>query len=61
MFEEQAFMYVYRTLGADRIMFAVDYPYEANERGAKFIESLPIGDGDKAKICHLNAEKLMRL
>ena len=61
MFDERAFMYVYDTLGADRIMFAVDYPYESNERGSKFIDSIPVSPSDKEKICHGNAEKLLRL
>jgi len=61
MFDERAFLYVYRTLGPERILFAVDYPYEANERGARFMDSLTIEEVDKAKICHLNAEKLLKL
>lgn len=61
MFGEQAFLCVYQTLGAERILFAVDYPFESNEQGAKFIESVAICDADKEKICHTNAEKLLRL
>lgn len=49
------------TLGADRILFAVDYPFESTEEGVRFIETAPISDGDKEKICHLNAEKLLSL
>ncbi len=51
----------YLTLGADKIMFAVDYPMESNEEAVRFIETAPICDEDKEKICHLNAEKLFRL
>jgi 2,3-dihydroxybenzoate decarboxylase len=61
MFFLPAFMCAYLALGADRILFAVDYPYESNKLGAQFIESLPISDGDKEKICHLNAERLLKL
>lgn len=49
------------TLGADRILFAVDYPFERTEEGVRFIETAPISDADKEKICHLNAEKLLGL
>ena len=61
MFNDQAFQCVYQTLGAERMMFAVDYPSESNEEGAQFIESVAICDTDKEKICHLNAEKLLAL
>lgn len=61
MFNSQAFLQVYLTLGADRILFAVDYPYGSNEEGAAFIEVLPICDGDKEKICHSNAEQLLKM
>ncbi len=49
------------TLGADQILFAVDYPFESTEEGVHFIEAAPISDADKEKICHLNAERLLRL
>ena len=61
MFHHPQFMCVYQVLGADRILFAVDYPYENMEQGARFIESVPIPEGDKEKICHGNAEKLLKL
>lgn len=49
------------SLGADRIMFAVDYPYESTEDSVRFISTAPISEIDRAKICHLNAERLLRL
>ena len=48
-------------LGADRILFAVDYPLEKNKEAVQFIEEASICDADKEKICHLNAEKLLAL
>ncbi len=49
------------SLGADRIMFATDYPYESMKKHVDFIDSVSIGEIDREKICHLNAEKLFRL
>ena len=51
----------YLALGADKILFAVDYPFESSKEAAQFIQSVPICDSDKEKICHLNAEKLLGL
>lgn len=46
-------------VGVDRILFAVDYPYAANADGADFLRSAPIAPADRAKIAHLNAERLL--
>jgi len=48
-------------LGADRIMFAADYPYQQNEPAVDFIRSAPISGPDRALICHSNAERMLRL
>ena len=49
------------TIGADRIMFAVDYPFSSNRQGRQFLDKLSISQADKAKITHLNAERLLRI
>jgi predicted TIM-barrel fold metal-dependent hydrolase len=49
------------TFGADRVLFAVDYPFSPNQRGRDFLESLPVSPGDRAKIAHGNADKLLKL
>jgi hypothetical protein len=46
-------------VGVDRILFAVDYPYATNEQGAEFLRTVPIAPADRAKIAHLNAERLL--
>jgi 5-carboxyvanillate decarboxylase len=48
-------------VGADKILFAVDYPFESNQAGAQFMDTVPISYADKEKICSLNAEKLLKL
>jgi predicted TIM-barrel fold metal-dependent hydrolase len=60
-FWETAFMCAYSALGADRIMFAVDYPFEANSPAVKFMDATPIPESDKEKIYQLNAEKIFSL
>jgi len=49
------------TLGADRILFSVDYPYEMMEPAARWIEGAPISENDRRKIAHRNARSLFRL
>jgi predicted TIM-barrel fold metal-dependent hydrolase len=61
MFGVQPFLCVYHTLGAERILFAVDYPFESNEQAVRFVEALPIAENDKEKICCSNAETLLAL
>jgi 2,3-dihydroxybenzoate decarboxylase len=48
-------------LGADNILFAIDWPYEANKTGMEFLRKLSISDADKEKIAHGNAERLLGL
>ncbi|MCC7487106.1 MAG: amidohydrolase [Burkholderiales bacterium] len=49
------------TLGADNIMFSVDWPYESNKVGTAFLGSAPISENDREKIAHGTAERLLRL
>jgi 2,3-dihydroxybenzoate decarboxylase len=58
---EPAFVCTLLALGADNILFAIDWPYEANKAGMDFLRKLSISDADKAKIAHLNAERLLKL
>ncbi len=48
-------------VGADRIMFAVDYPFCAAGDGADFLRTAPIAPADREKIAHGNAERLLGL
>ncbi len=59
MFGFEALHCVQQVIGSDRILFAVDYPYEANDAGARFIDKAPLSEADRARICHANAERLL--
>lgn len=50
-----------QVIGADRILFSVDYPYSPNTVGRKFLDTLPVSPGDLAKISHGNAERLLKV
>lgn len=50
-------------MGADRVMFSSDYPFRYFPDGTarSFLEQAPLSFEDKAKIGHLNAERLLKL
>jgi predicted TIM-barrel fold metal-dependent hydrolase len=55
------FEFIHTVLGADRILYSVDYPYLTLTGARDFLESLPISQRDKEKIAHVNAEALLGL
>jgi 2,3-dihydroxybenzoate decarboxylase len=61
MFSEPTLMYTVSVLGADNILFAVDYPMERTEEAIQFMRKAPIDYNDKEKIYHLNAERIFSL
>jgi predicted TIM-barrel fold metal-dependent hydrolase len=50
-----------RVLGADNIMWAVDYPYQETVEATRWLDEAPISDEDKAKIFHRNAERIFKI
>ena len=48
-------------LGADRIMFAADYPYESVEEGVQFLDTVDITEAQRKMIYSTNAERIFRL
>ncbi len=48
-------------MGADAVMFSVDYPYESSELAAEFIENTPMDDKTRQMVCSGNARRLLKL
>ncbi|OCX66243.1 amidohydrolase [Thioclava sp. SK-1] len=48
-------------MGADRVMFAVDYPFERPEEAGDWIEAAPLSAEERDLICHKNARSLLKL
>lgn len=48
------------TLGEDRILHSVDFPFITNESAKSFLENAPVSEETKQKIAYLNAEKLLK-
>ncbi len=55
------FLCTLQVVGADRILFSVDYPYSPNTVGRNFLNALPISAEDLSKVSHGNAERLLKL
>lgn len=55
------FRFIHALMGAERILYSIDYPYQSLHGARDFIEGLPVGDTDKALIAHGNAERLLGL
>jgi 5-carboxyvanillate decarboxylase len=56
-----ALRYCIDKIGADRIMWAIDYPFQPTASSVSFIESAPISEVDRAKIASGNAERIFRI
>ena len=48
-------------VGADRLLFAADYPFEEMADGATWFDGVPISENDRLKIGRTNAQRLFRL
>lgn len=60
MFSAEPLLCTINSLGADHVMFSVDYPYESSEDAAKFIDNAPLDDQTRADICFHNAARVLR-
>lgn len=56
-----ALEYSIKKLGADSILWAIDYPYQPTAPAVAFMDAAPISDTDKAKIYHQNAERVFKI
>jgi 5-carboxyvanillate decarboxylase len=55
------FEYCVKLLGAERVLFAIDYPYEQTEDATAFARSLALPPDQLAQVCHGNAERLFKI
>lgn len=60
-FSDPALLCCIQEMGADHILFAIDYPFVRNEPGPHWMERLMLNTGDKAKILHGNAEAILKM
>ena len=53
--------FVIGKLGAENVMFAIDYPYEDSTTATKFLAEASLTDEQRALVSHGNAERLFRI
>lgn len=61
IFYNPALLCALEALGEERVLFAVDFPYEQNKVGADWLEATPISSETKQKVASLNAERWLHL
>jgi 2,3-dihydroxybenzoate decarboxylase len=49
------------TVGLDRVMFSVDYPFERPLEAGEWIEAADLSDDERLKVCYQNAKTLLKL
>ena len=60
-FRTQALTNVILEVGADRILYSVDYPYEDLVQARDWFDKAAISDSDRMKIARANAQNLFRI
>lgn len=48
-------------MGAEGVLFSVDYPYESSTIAADFIEQAPLDEATRELVCFRNAERIFKL
>ena len=61
MFTYPPLICLLEVMGADRVMFSVDYPYSSNEEGSDFVHEAPISAVDAEKLAFRNTARLLGL
>lgn len=55
------FQFTHALLGAERILYSIDYPYQSLDGARAFIDRMPVGEADRSLIAHGNAGRLLGL
>ena len=56
-----ALAYAIEVLGIDRVLFAIDYPYQPSGPAVAFMDSAPVGQAERAQLYHGNAERVFHI
>jgi 2,3-dihydroxybenzoate decarboxylase len=56
-----AILFTQQVLGVDRVLYAMDYPYQFVPEEVKVTDELPIAEEDRRRLYQLNAERVFKL
>jgi len=56
-----ALRYAIDKIGLDNVMWAIDHPYQPTAPAVKWIDSAPLTDDEREKVCHRNAERIFKI
>ncbi len=60
-FQHTALTCALAELGVERVLFSVDWPFQSNLDGRKFMDAAPVSARDRDRILGENARTLLRL
>src|ERR1043166_6475261 len=60
-FSTHSLHHAMQSVGTDRLLFAVDYPFEDHEHGAPWFDRVEISEADRGRIGRTNAIRLFKL
>ncbi len=55
------FDYCLNLLGPERVLFAIDYPYEQTAEATAFVRQLALPSAQLAQVCHANAARVFNI
>lgn len=61
MFDTASLNHTISVMGADRVLYSVDYPYESTKEASDWFESVELRAADKEAIAYGNAERILKL
>ena len=56
-----AFVCTMMAMGIEKILFAVDWPFEDNQVAVDFLKVLPVSDSDRERVAYGNVAQLLKL
>jgi 2,3-dihydroxybenzoate decarboxylase len=61
MFSAEPLNCALAALGADRVMFSADYPFESAEEAGHFMDTVPLDAALRERIAYGNARRILKL
>jgi 5-carboxyvanillate decarboxylase len=61
VFWNESLEFCRNAIGADNIMFAIDYPYEDSVQAARFMNAAPLPPAELRKVAYENAERVFHI